>query len=74
MFFLKITTLICGVGLLMAFAAELSFHLAAVRMGGFGIMMARQKWSMWAGYPTSANSTLVAWLQQSGNDLFINEQ
>ena len=33
-FFLKITALICGVGLLMAFAAELTFHLAALRMGG----------------------------------------
>ncbi len=44
MFFLKITALICGVGLLMAVAAELSFHLAAVRMGGFIIGMARQKW------------------------------
>ncbi len=44
MIFLKITAVICGVGLLMAFAAELSFHLAALRMGGLGIVMARPKW------------------------------
>jgi hypothetical protein len=42
--FIKITALICGVGLIMAFAAELSFHLAALRMGGFGIMLTRPKW------------------------------
>jgi hypothetical protein len=42
--FLKITALICGVGLLMAFAAELSFHIAALRMVGLGIMMSRPKW------------------------------
>ncbi len=44
MFFIKITALICGVGLLMAFAAELSFTLAAMRMDGIGIFLSRPKW------------------------------